>query len=141
MLPGLVAAALLAGCGSASVQPWTGPPRPDADGRIAVEAFNDYLGDHEEYASSPEALASEFLGLAHHSAAITSIVTREPPEGGPRASVAVVLDGLPDDSVRSARYLLTTSRQGDSWRLDTARGAVRCRVGRGHLAFSTAPCV
>ena len=106
-----------------------------------MDSFNDFLDDHAVYATSPEALATQFLGLAHQSAATTSIITREPPEGGDRATVVIVLDGLPDDSVRSSRYLLVTSRHGDSWRLDSARGEVRCRLGRGHVEFSAAPCV
>jgi hypothetical protein len=132
----LLGAAVLAGCGGSSLEAeWPGPPRPSADGTVAVGSFNKYLDEYEDYASSPEALATEFLRLDERDAAATSLLARA---GG---VVVVTLDGLADDSIRSERYELVVEKQGSNWRLVSARQTQRCQAGRGHQDFSAELCV
>src|SRR5438105_3481133 len=96
----------LAGCGSAAESEWPGPPKPHADGSLAVKGFDDYLDEYADYATSPEALATEFLRLDEQHVATTSLVTTEAAEGGDRATVVATLDGVLDDSVAAVRYVL-----------------------------------
>jgi hypothetical protein len=49
--------------------------------------------------------------------------------------------GLLDDSVAAERYLLGLQRDGDVWRLSSARWMQSCRPGRGHEEFSPVDCV
>jgi hypothetical protein len=98
-------------------------------------------GERQERAESPEAVAADYLHLDEQRGATTSLVTRQGPEGGDRATVTATLDGLLDDSVAAVRYVLVVVRDDDGWRLVSARRTQRCRAGRGHTAFSAAPCV
>jgi hypothetical protein len=133
---------LLAGCGSEAETEWPGPPKARADGTMPVDSFNQYLGDYEDYATSPEVLAAEFLRLDEHRGATTSLVTSDGAEGsGDRATAVATLAGVPDDSVESVRYVLVVTKEDDGWRLETAVRTQRCRDGRGHAGFSAAPCV
>ena len=137
----LLAVLLLAACGSGAETEWPGPPKAHADGSIPVSSFNQYLGDYEDYATSPEALAAEFLRLDEQRGARTSLITSEPGEGGERAIVVATLAGVADDSVETVRYVLVVTKEKDGWRLESAVRTQRCRGGRGHAAFSAEPCV
>jgi hypothetical protein len=139
----LLTAFLLAGCGSAVETEWAGPPRAHADGSIPVGSFNDYLGDYEDYAESPEGLAAEFLRLDEHRGATTSLVTRDGAEGGDRVTAVATLDGVLDDSVDAVRYVLVVTREEgeEGWRLESAVRTQRCQAGRGHASFSAEPCL
>ena len=138
----LLSILLLAGCGSGPESEWSGPPKAQADGSIGVQSFNQYLGDYEDYATSPEALAAEFLRLDDRRGATTSLVTRDGAEGGgDRATAVATLEGVPDDSVESVRYVLVVTKEKDGWRLASAVRTQRCRGGRGHRDFSAAACV
>jgi hypothetical protein len=137
-------AALAAGCGrdgeSAS---WDGPERPfAADGTVSVQSFNAYAGDVDEpWERSPALLAGRFLRLDQSQATQTSIDARAQGEGTETATVTVTQRGLLDDSVAAERYLLRLQRDGDVWRLSSARWMQSCRPGRGHEEFSPVDCV
>ena len=132
----------LAGCGGSVMEAeWPGPPRPAADGTVAVGSFNDYLGKYEDYAGSPEALATEFLRLDEQSSGSTMMLVTAPGEARDRVSVSVELDGLADDSVHAVTYTMVMAREGSEWRLRSTVRQQRCQPGRGHQVFSAAPCV
>lgn len=138
----MLVALLLAACGSEAETEWSGPPKAHADGSIPVESFNQYLGDYEDYATSPEVLAAEFLRLDEHRGATTSLVTSDGAEGSDdRATAVATLEGVPDDSVESVRYVLVVTKEKDGWRLASAVRTQRCRSGRGHADYSPATCV
>jgi hypothetical protein len=137
----LLAVLALAACGSQPESEWPGPPKPHADGGLGVTGFDDYLDEYENYATSPEALATEFLRLDEQHAAKTSLVTTEAPEGGNRATVVATLEGVLDDSVESVRFVLVMTKGKDGWRLESAVRTQRCRGGRGHAGFSADSCV
>jgi hypothetical protein len=143
--PALAAAlVLLAGCGSSgpAKSGWSGPPKANASGKLPVSEFNDFLaGDGEEFARSPIAAVTEFLGLDRSSASETTVVATSPGEVRDYSEVVVTLDGLLDDSVRAARYTVELHRQAKAWRVSAADWAQRCRPGRGHQDFSSKPCV
>jgi hypothetical protein len=135
---------VLAGCGrdgeSAS---WDGPERPfAADGTVSIQSFNAYAGDIDEpWERSPALLAGQFLRLDQSQATQTSIDARAQGEGTETATVMVTQRGLLDDSVAAERYLLGLQRDGDVWRLSSARWMQSCRPGRGHEEFSPVDCV
>jgi len=132
----------VAGCGSGAETEWPGPPKAHADGSIPVSSFNQYLGDYEDYATSPEVLAAEFLRLDEHRGATTTLVTSDGAEGSDdRATAVATLAGVADDSVESVRYVLVVTKEENGWRLESVVRTQRCRDGRGHAAFSAAPCV
>jgi hypothetical protein len=137
----LFAVFLLAACGSGADTEWSGPPKVHEDGTLSVKAFDDYLDEYEDYAKSPEALAATFLRLGEQRGSTTSLVTGEAAEGAGRATVVATLADIPDDSVESVRYVLVVTQKKDSWRLESATRAQRCRDGRGHAGFSAAACV
>jgi hypothetical protein len=135
---------VLAGCGgdgeSAS---WDGPERPfAADGTVSIQSFNAYARDIDEpWERSPALLAGQFLRLDQSQATQTSIDARAQGEGTETATVMVTQRGLLDDSVAAERYLLGLQRDGDVWRLSSARWMQSCRPGRGHEEFSPVDCV
>jgi hypothetical protein len=137
----LFAVLLLAACGSGAETEWPGPPKVHEDGTLSVKAFDDYLDEYEDYAESPEALAAAFLRLDEQRGSTTSLVTGQAAEEAERATVVATLAGIPDDSVESVRYVLVVMKEKDSWRLQSATRAQRCRDGRGHSGFSAAACV
>jgi hypothetical protein len=139
---GLVGLLALGGCGGSGMEAeWLGPPRPGANGRVAVGPFNDYLAKYEGYASSPEALATEFLRLDEQSSGSTMMLVDAPGEQREQVTVSVELDGLADDSVHAVTYSMAMSKQGSHWQLRSAVRKQRCQPGRGHQEFSAAPCV
>jgi hypothetical protein len=136
---------LLAGCGSngGDESGWSGPPKPDASGKVETSGFNDFLaGDGKEFADSPIAAVAEFLGLDKSTAAETSIVATSPGEVRNFSEVVATLNGLLDDSVRAARYTVELQRdQSERWRLRAVDWAQKCQPARGHQDFSAKPCV
>src|SRR6266581_125507 len=135
---GVLGVLALAGCGGSGLEAeWPGPPGPSANGTVAVGPFNDYLAKYEDYASSPEALATEFLRLDEQTPAFTEISVTS--TGERHDLVLVVLGGRPNQSFLALDYRLDVAQQKDGWRLISARFTQRCRPGRGHQGFSAAP--
>jgi hypothetical protein len=126
---------------------WAGPPTPNANGRLDVAGFNDYLDAHPEYARGPVVAAAQFVRVdpgpdRGAAASTTTVVARASAEGAGPTTVTVTLDGLLDDSVRSERFVLVFEQQQDGeWRLTSAESSRRCHPGRGHQAFTPAPCL
>jgi hypothetical protein len=110
---------------------------------VAISGFNDFLaGDGKEFASSPIAAVTEFLGLDESTAPETTIVATSPAEVRNFSEVVVTSNGLLDDSVRATRYTVELQRdQSKLWRLRAADWAQRCQPGRGHQDFSAKSCV
>lgn len=120
---------------------WRGRIRPDDSGNISVDAFNEFLTEHPELARSPVRGAIEFTKLRDPSGLTTIVRARaSEPESPDSVRVAVTQDDLPDDSVRSVRYVLRFRRAGRRWRVESARRTQRCQPGRGHQRFSPRPC-
>ena len=105
-----------------------------------VEAFNAYLMKRKADAS-PTQLALEFVRADRTQAARTTTRAQSSPEGGGPTTVAVVQDGLADDSVRATQYVLGFTPAGKKWRLVSAVRAQRCQPGRGHQNFAPGQCV
>jgi hypothetical protein len=139
----------LAGCGEKE-EPSVGAPAdvpewervPTGLGEIPVAEFNAYAAQVDErWERSPVLLAAEFARVDASEARSTSVVSRLPPEGGDTARLAVTLDGLLDDSIRSTRLVLDAERSaGAAWRMRSARREQRCHRGRGHAEFEARPC-
>jgi hypothetical protein len=135
-------ALVLTGCGGEPARVWEGPPPPTADGRVAVASFDGYLNAVDEtWEGSAEMAAARFVRLDRRASALTSIEAKSAPEGSGPAVVTVTLDGIPDDSVRAERWVLSFSEDGDAYTLTGARRVQRCRAGRGHETFNPQPCV
>ena len=136
---------LVAGCGSSgdATSKWAGPPRQHLDGQLPISGFNDFLsGAGKAFASSPIAAVTEFLRLDKTSAAVTDVRATFPGEVRDEAQVVATLDGLLDDSVRTARYTVDLHRDAaHAWTVRRAEWAQACRPGRGHLDFSAKRCV
>lgn len=132
-----------AGCSGADDRVWDGPPAPlPAGGALPVEAFAAFQDSVDEaWERRPALVAAEFLRLDRATAARATVEEETGGEGGGPASVVVTLDGLLDDSVRAQRFELTLARDGETWRLESASWTQRCQPGRGHRAFSPAPCL
>ena len=141
-MAGLLGVLALGGCGgSGPAAEWPGPPGPSPDGTVAVGPFDDYLAEYEDYASSPEALATEFLRLDKQSSGSTMMLVDAAGEQRERVTVSVELDGLADDSVHAVTYSMAMAKQGSHWQLRSAVRKQRCQPDRGHQEFSAAPCV
>ena len=131
----LVFALGIAACGGAdeptpAPAAWSGPQFPyPADGELPVDGFQAYAdGVDADWERDPSALAREYVRA-----------DGEVSVDGPR--VTVLRDGLEDDSVRAKRYVLELERDGEIWKLVSARRDQRCQVQRGHQEFSPALCV
>jgi hypothetical protein len=121
--------------------PWRGRIRPDESGNIPVEGFNRFLSEHPRIARSPVRATIEFVRLQDPSGVATIIRARaSAPESPDRVRVTLTEDDLPDDSIRSIRYVLRFRRDGRRWRLQAAQRTQRCQRGRGHQNFSPRPC-
>ncbi len=55
-------------------------------------------------------------------------------------SVAVVYDGLYDDSVRASKLQTSITRQGEQWVVGEQVRSFQCQPGRGQQDFSTELC-
>lgn len=120
---------------------WRGRIRPDESGNIPVDAFNEFLSEHPDLARSPVRATIEFAKLGDPSGLATIVRARASEVERPD-SVRVTLteDELPDDSIRSVRYVLRFRRSGRRWVVESARRLQRCQPGRGHQRFSPRPC-
>jgi hypothetical protein len=143
----LFASLVFSGCGSSDkkavstqAEPvWSGVPITGVNQKL-VEAFNAYLTKRDGPAS-PTQLALEFVRADRTQAARTTTRAQSSPEGGGPTTVAVVQDGLADDSVRATQYVLGFLPAGRKWRLESAVRAQRCQPGRGHQNFTPGECV
>lgn len=123
---------------------WTGLQEPlPADGNLPVDAFDAYAESVDEpWERDLAATVNEFVGRDRSEAPAVSFQAMSGPEGSGPTSASLLLDRLPDDSVRARRYDLTLSRRADgTWRIDSASWAQRCQQGRGHQAFTTELCL
>jgi hypothetical protein len=140
----LALAAVLAvgGCGGDDDEPerWPGPG--EGLGRLDVAAFNEYAEEADEtWRRAPALTASEFARVDTAEARVTTVAATTGPEGGPRATATVTLDGLLDDSVRARRYVLGLTRDDDGdWQLESALATQRCWPRRGHQGFAPTAC-
>jgi hypothetical protein len=119
------------------------PLRLPPNGSLPVNAFDAYAESVDEpWEQSLMGTIDEFVGRDVSDGANVSFQATSGPEGAGPATATLVLDGLLDDSIRARRYKATLSRRDDgTWRIDSASWAQRCQEGRGHQAFSPAPCV
>jgi hypothetical protein len=135
----------LTGCGSSNTpaSQWDSEVNAGPGGKLDVTEYNDFLAkDGEVFATSPIAVVTEFLRLDTVDALKTTVDATRPGESRDQATVVVTLDGLLDDSIRSARYDIGVHRDATQlWSLTDARLTVRCHAGRGHPDFSAEPCV
>jgi hypothetical protein len=141
----VLSAALLAGCGSSSkhassttTASWNGARRGNE--KQAVASFNEYLKNRSGSAS-PTQLALEYVRADRQQVTLTTTQADASPEGGGPTTVTVVLDGLPDDSVRATRDVLRFVPDGSGWKLESAVRTQRCQPGRGHADFEAGDCV
>jgi hypothetical protein len=120
---------------------WKGLPEPlPADGTLPVDAFNEHAERVDEpWERNLRGTVDEFIGFAELKAPNVSF---QATSGGGPTNASILLDGLLDDSVQARRYDLTLSRRQDgTWRIESAFWAQRCQEGRGHQAFTPAPCI
>jgi hypothetical protein len=122
---------------------WRGPGTPSETGELEVEGFNAFVREERpDWATSPLRSALEFMKLGDPLGQTTTIQVDYPStEGGSPAVVTITKDRLPDDSIRSARAVLTFRQAGPRWRLVSATVTRRCWPGRGHQGFSPALCI
>jgi hypothetical protein len=124
-----------------NVPPRLPSPLP-ADGTLPVEAFNAYTESIDEpWERDLEEVTDAFVEAGASDATARSFQATSSGEGG-SASASLVLGGLLADSVRAQRYELKLIRRHDgSWKIASASWAQRCQEGRGHQAFTAAPCI
>jgi hypothetical protein len=123
---------------------WKGLPEPlPADGTLPVDAFNEHAESVDEpWERNLRATVDEFIGFDELEAPNVSFQATSGPEGGGPTNASILLGGLLDDSVQARRYDVTLSRRQDgTWRIESAFWAQRCQEGRGHQAFTPAPCL
>ncbi len=141
-----VAVLALPACGGDDDEPelWPGPPRAAEDGSVAVEDFNDAIeGRNPDWARAPLLAAAAFLGEEDRTSVEgpTISIIEERPEREDERTVVVTEDGLLDDSVQAARYVLRFRRgENERWQLVSAEWSQRCRPGRGHQDFAPELC-
>jgi hypothetical protein len=121
---------------------WRGRIEPDASGKIPVEGYNRFLEDNPSIARSPVRAAIEFVRLRDPQALLTVVRARASELERPdTVRVILIQDELPDDSIRSVRYLLRFRRAGGRrWEMVSARRTQRCQRGRGQQRYSPKPC-
>jgi hypothetical protein len=122
---------------------WHTPPPPTKAGALEVGGFNDFVRKTEpDWAASPLRSALEYLDLADPLGQSTTIRVQYPStEGGSPAVVTITKDRLPDDSIQTARVVMTFRASGNRWRLVSASVTRRCWPGRGHRGFSAETCI
>jgi len=123
---------------------WTGLEEPlPADGNLPVDAFNAYAESVDEpWERDVAATTNEYVGRDRVDVPSVSFQATSGGEGEGPTNASLLLSGLLDDSVRARRYDLTLSRRQDgTWRIDSASWAQSCQQGRGHQAFTPAPCI
>jgi hypothetical protein len=121
---------------------WSGPPRPNESGHIAVDGFNQFLSRHPDLARSPIRATIEFVRLKDPRALTTTVREQASQLENPRdVRVALTEDGLADDSIRAIRHVLEFKRTDRRWKLQSARRTQRCQPGRGHQRFGPRPCL
>ena len=127
---------------TATVPPRLPSPLP-ADGTLPVDAFNAYTESIDEpWERDLSEITDAFVEAGASDATQRSFQATSSGEGGTSASASLTLGGLLDDSVRAQRYDLELSARGDgTWTVESASWAQRCHEGRGHQAFTPAPCV
>ena len=142
LLAGL--ALLAAGCAGGDEEPppagWAGLPRPlPADGSLPVEQFDDYAESVDEpWEREPRELARVYTRADELDGALRVTELRTDRD----ATVAVEVDRLADDSIRTLRFDLELERRDDgTWRLASARWRQRCQRGRGHQDLSPELCL
>ena len=80
---------------------------------MPVDGYNDFLDGHRDIARSPIRATIEFVRLKDPTGETTSVRARSEQLENPRKIRAVLTeDGLPDDSIRSVRYVLHFEKQG-----------------------------
>ena len=123
---------------------WNGLEEPlPANGELRVTEFNAFAESVDEpWERDVAATTHEFVGRDRIDVPSVSFQATSGPEGSGPTSASLLLDRLPDDSVRARRYDLTLSRRQDgTWRIDSASWAQRCQQGRGHQAFTPELCL
>jgi len=139
------AAFAFAGCGSdVDVElVWGGPPDAESGGAVSTEGFAGFQNEVDEgWESSPAMAAAVFLRLDERKAVRTTIDAKAGPEGGGGQTVVVTLDGIPDDSVRTERWMLGFEEATDGvYALTGALRELRCHEGRGHQDFAGEVCL
>jgi hypothetical protein len=143
----LVAVALLvAGCGygddddgndaenGSTPTSWSGPPKPDENGMLAVDEYNEYAESLPAEDRQPREMVLEFLQPRDP----YEITVNMRPGG---ATAVVLRDDLEDDSVRAERTQVELGLgSGGVWRLNSAQVMYQCHEGRGHAGFSPELC-
>lgn len=126
-----------------AVPTWNGPQAPyPPSGILPVADFREYARTVDgEWERTPEDVAVEFVQPDRYDAQVVSSSWDPVDEGVVDAVVAV--QGLADDSVQDLRFTLRLrfDRREGVWSAESARWSQRCRPGRGHVRFSTEPCV
>ena len=112
------------------------PLEPSAFGDFAPA---DDLLTGANQASSP-ALAADAIARRYDGAA-RDVRVETIGETDREARVLVTALGLPDDSIRDERLLLTYRPLGGSWSLVDAGRQVRCQTGRGHQDWRPDACL
>lgn len=122
---------------------WNGPQAPyPPSGILPVAHFREYARAVDgEWERTPEDVAVEFAQPARYDAQLVSSSWAPVAQG--EVNAVVLVQGLADDSVRDLRFLMRLhfDAQEGVWIVHSARWSQRCRVGRGHVGFSTEPCV
>ena len=113
---------------------------PSADAADYTPISNTPLqipGTHETAAAAARAALTQLSFLPKETPETSIILT----DTLNPSTVVVTHDGLPQDPAHHGkRYHVTLTREGDTWTATSIAGQVRCKPGRGHEEWSTAPC-
>ena len=143
----LVVVVLAAGCGggdddggngngtAGGSSSWSGPPKPDENGMIAVEEYNEHAESLPSEQRKPRPMVLEFLEPGEP----YDLTVNERPGG---ATAVVLRENLEDDSVKAERTQVELMLgSGGEWRLSSAQVMYQCHEGRGHAGFSPELCL
>jgi hypothetical protein len=89
---------------------------------VSIRAFSPYKGEFVEEGFGREVISLTFSDSER------------------QAHIIHAMHDLPDDSVRSYRYLAILVRDGELWRLKQARKQWTCQLGRGQQEWSGQLC-